>query len=71
MTNVRKDKGALPTGVSLNKENGKYEAKISIDSKQKLIGRYTTVEEAHKQYCNARNEYARELGKRYRVASCR
>jgi hypothetical protein len=34
-------------GVSLEKRTGKFRAQIMVQGKQKLIGRYSTVEEAH------------------------
>lgn len=44
-------------GVSFNKANGKWEARINIDGKQKHLGYFNTAYEAHLSYEKAAKKY--------------
>lgn len=52
------------TGVVFNRSRGKYEAQISINNRQKLIGRFDTPEEAHKAYLEAKHRRILEVAAR-------
>lgn len=64
--NNNKKEKELPIGVSLYKETGKYRSDMAYNGKQKYLGIFTTPELARKVYVDARNQYARELGERYK-----
>lgn len=50
-------------GVSFFKPNGKYRARICVDNKQRLLGYFSTPEEAHEAYCKASKELHGEFGR--------
>jgi len=47
-------RGSYPIGVSLDKQSGKYKASISINGKDKNLGRFNTIKEAKAVYNNAK-----------------
>jgi hypothetical protein len=49
-------KGSLPTGV--RERNGRYQARIYLDGKQKSLGTFSTVEEAAEAY----RQFVTDLG---------
>lgn len=49
-------------GVHLNKV-GKFEAKITLNSRQKHLGRFQTAEEAHAAYCAAAEKFFGEFAR--------
>jgi len=51
-----KNKGGYPTGVTFIKKEGKYKARITIDSKEKYIDRFATAECASNAYRKAKAE---------------
>lgn len=57
-------KGNLPPGVSLHKDGGSYEAKISIENKQHRIGFYKTIDDAAKAYAKAKSDRIAEVAMR-------
>jgi len=50
-------RGNYPQGVNLDKQTGKYRSQISINGKQKSLGRYDTPEEASRVYNNAKGNH--------------
>lgn len=57
------NKGGHPTGVSFIKAEGKYRARITIDSKEKYLGRFNNPDAASKAYTKAKNtEIVRKCG---------
>lgn len=48
-------RGPYPTGVALNKRNGKFLVQIGVDGKAKYIGYFATTGEASKAYKEAKN----------------
>ena len=60
----RKSRGSSEyLGVSWNKQNGKWEARISIDGKNKHLGLFDDEEDAHKVYMEKYNEVMFEFEK--------
>jgi len=46
----------LPQGVSLNAETGRYEANIRIGGRFKSLGDFSSPDEAHERYSQAKRE---------------
>jgi hypothetical protein len=60
LTKANAIRGKYPIGVSLHKRKNKYIAHISIQSKNKYLGLYTTPEEAHQAYINAKIQHIQD-----------
>ena len=54
MTSKTKNSTGL-TGVTMR--NGKYEAGITVNGRSMYLGRYSTAEEAHQEYVNAKEGF--------------
>lgn len=60
-THGRSNKGQYPTGVSFNKQSGRYRAQIHVAGKNLCIGQYTSPELAYEAYKAAKlNEINRQ-----------
>lgn len=51
---IQNGKGVYPMGVSLDSNRGLFYAELSIDGKNKKLGRFETPEDAHAAYCLAK-----------------
>jgi hypothetical protein len=60
-TECKITRGNYPIGVSYDIERHLYQAKISINSRSKNLGRFNSETEAHNIWLKAKREYAREL----------
>ena len=66
LTTSGKVRGDYPQGVTKSGE-GRYRARISIESKRTHIGYYSTPEAAHKAWQQAKIKRAQELMQKYNV----
>lgn len=66
LTNVKSNKGELPTGVSLDKRCGTYLAKIRIDGKQKYIGTFKSEGDAWLAYKDAKEAEVKKKALHFR-----
>ena len=57
LINAGTEKGKLPKGVIFCGKRKKFEAKISVNGKNKSIGRFSTPEDANRAYCNEKRLY--------------
>ena len=65
LVNSAKRRGPYPLGVSFLKKENKFQASISINSKLKSLGWFTTAEEAHDAYVKAKNAEIRRQSEMY------
>lgn len=66
LTNVKSNKGELPTGVSLDKRHGTYLAKIRKGGKQKYIGTFKSEDEAWLAYKHAKEAEVKKQALHFR-----
>lgn len=66
LSNIYRKNTYIPTGVTYNKKDKKYQSQISIDGKRIYLGQYDNVKEARIEYCKARNTRAKALADRYK-----
>ena len=59
--NHKKRRGEYPQGVSFQKDRNKFIAQISINKKQKSLGRFDTPEKAASAYNIAKSNHIREI----------
>lgn len=50
-------------GVSFNKKNSKWVARISVNNKRIHLGSFNSKEKAYEKYCNASKKYHKEYSK--------
>lgn len=65
LTNRSADRGQCPIGVHFKKSLAKYQSQISIESKKKHLGYFTTPEAAFAAYKIAKEAYAKQLAIKY------
>jgi len=53
----KSDRGSTPKGVDWKPRTGKWQARITINGKQKYLGVFATAEDAHAAYTKAAGEY--------------
>lgn len=64
-TSNDKKRGGYPVGVSLHRE-GKFQASVSINNKQKYLGLFNTPEEAFQAYKIAKENYIKEVADKWK-----
>lgn len=65
LTQERKNKGSLPTGIDVHKKSGKLRVRCGNGRKQIHIGLYNTEKEAKNAYLEAKSNFADQLSYKY------
>lgn len=66
LTDRKAARGKYPQGVTLDKHSGRFMVRISIDGRNKNIGRFSSPEVAHKVYREAKESYVKVKAKHWR-----
>ncbi len=66
LTDRKAARGKYPQGVTLDKHSGRFMVRISIDGRNKNIGRFSSPEVAHKVYREAKESYVKVKAKQWR-----
>lgn len=66
LNNKSRVRGKYPQGVYLHKQIGRYNAKVSIDGKQKCLGYFDCPDDAYQVYKIAKERYVKEKALEWR-----
>ena len=65
-------RGELPLGVSYDKERFVFKSVLNIESKQKFLGRFDTVEEAFAKYKESKEKHIKTVAEKWKdLIDCR
>lgn len=64
--NNKATRGSLPIGMYFEKDTGKYKVRVSIEGKQKHIGRFKCKEQAFQAYALAKKEQVRFVADKWK-----
>lgn len=66
LTDRKAARGKYPQGVTLDKHSGRFMVRISIDGRNKNIGRFDCPQEAHQFYREAKESYVKVKASQWR-----
>ena len=66
ITKANRIRGKYPIGIYEDKQAGKFKVRISVEGKQKHIGRYYCEKEAFNAYKQAKEAYIKEVANRWK-----